>query len=234
MLWREALIHKRLKKVLENKTLSVDTLAKLNTLRRALDESKDVLTEAYSHLNDNDDIKGLINAVYKTPSTDIGDFWLSFMEMSDILLQNVHACHVGDLTGLLAYNNHDYGRWLPDYWAMISSLPEDQMVYFKDHFSQSMTGLPYSCQPMDLWIETTMNLNSKLKQGWLQLLQNEKQLFSTIRNANNVARVKANVKPNLNCKRRHQKHVECQPARLRKDEQAGCPRSIDVHGRFRS
>ena len=73
---------------------------------------------------------------------------------------------------------------------------------------------------MDLWIETTMNLNSKLRQGWLQLLQNDKQLFSTTRNANNVARVKAIVKRNLKCHRRHRKHVECQPARMKKDEQA--------------
>ena len=73
---------------------------------------------------------------------------------------------------------------------------------------------------MDLWIETTMNLNSKLKSGWLQLLQNEMQLFSTTRNANNVARVKATVKQNLKCKRRNSKHVECQPARMKRDEQA--------------
>ena len=83
-----------------------------------------------------------------------------------------------------------------------------------------MTGLPYSCQPMDLWIETTMNLNSKLKQGWLQLLLNEEQLFSTTRNVNNVARVKTAVTRNLKCHRRHRKHVECQPARMKKDEQA--------------
>ena len=82
-----------------------------------------------------------------------------------------------------------------------------------------MTRLPYSCQPPDLWIETTMNLNSKLKQGWLQILNNEKQLFSTTRNANNVARVKATVKRNLKSQRQHRKHVECQPARMRKDEQ---------------
>ena len=93
-------------------------------------------------------------------------------------------------------------------------------MFFNDHFTHSMTGLPYSCQPLDLWIETTMNLNSKLKQGWTQLLQNEKQLFSTTRNANNVARVKSIVKRGLHCQRRHRKHVECQPARMKKDEQA--------------
>jgi len=65
-----------------------------------------------------------------------------------------------------------------------------------------------------------MNLNSKLKQGWLQLLQNEKQLFSTTRNANSVARIEAAVKQNLKCQRRNRRHVECQPARKKKDEQA--------------
>jgi len=65
-----------------------------------------------------------------------------------------------------------------------------------------------------------MNLNSKLKQGWLQHLQNEKQLFSTTRNANNIARITAAVKENLKCQRRNRKHVECQPARMKQDEQA--------------
>lgn len=176
-------------------------------------------------------MKELINRVYEKPGTDMGDFWFSFMEMSDPLVQSIDACHARNgsdyisstydmLPGLMAYDNHDYGRWLPDYWAMLSSLPDEQMTFINDHFAQSMTGLPYSCQPMDLWIETTMNLNSKLKQGWLLLLQNEKQLFATTRNANNVARVMAIVKRNLKCQRRHIKHVECQPARMKKDEQA--------------
>ena len=79
--------------------------------------------------------------------------------------------------GLMAYDNHDYGRWLPDYWAMLFSMTDEEISFFNDHLAQSMTGLPNSCQPLDLWIETAKNLNSKLKQGWLQLLHNEKQLF---------------------------------------------------------
>ena len=93
----------------------------------------------------------------------------------------------------MAYDNHDYGRWLPDYWAMLFSMTDEQISFFNDHLAQSMTGLPYSCQPLDLWIETTMNLNSKLKQGWLQLLYDEKLFFSTTRNVNNVTCVKATV-----------------------------------------
>jgi len=134
--------------------------------------------------------------------------------MTDPLVQNIDACHVRNgleylsstydmLPGLMAHDNHDYGRCLPDYCAMLSSLSNEEMAFFNDHFSQSMTGLSYSCQSLDLWIETTMNLNSKLKEGWLQLPRNEKQLFSTTRNANNVARIKAALKQNLKCQRRN-------------------------------
>ena len=231
MLWRETLIYKRLKTILSYDSLSHSIKENLTILRKALEETKENLSSAYNNLEDDNDLQNLVDAVYEEPGTDMGGYWLSYMEMSDVLLQNVHACHVGNfeeyvsstydmLPCLLAYNNHDYGRWLPDYWAMISSLPTEQKEYLTKHFAQSMTGLPYSCQPMDLWIEVTMNLNSKLKQGWLQLLQNEKQLFCTIRNANNVAKVKTFMKNDLKCERRDQRHVECQPARMRKDEQS--------------
>ena len=121
----------------------------------------------------------------------------------------------------MAYDNQDYARWLPDYdyWAMLSSLSPDEMSFFNNRFAQSLTGLPYSCQPLDLWIETTMNLSSKLKQGWLQFLLNEKRLFITTRNANNVARVKTTLNRNHNCQHHHRKHVACQPSRMKKDKQ---------------
>ena len=106
------------------------------------------------------------------------------MEMSDILLHNVDACHIGNLdeylsstcampSGIIEYNNHGYDKWLADYWAMANSLPFEKKKYFSKHFAESMTGLPYSNQPVDLWIEVTMNLELKLKQGWHQLLQND-------------------------------------------------------------
>lgn len=231
MLWREDLVHEHLKKLLEHVEQSEVIKSRLDILRNALNETQEVLHKAHHDLQEDDEIKQLINKVYEKPGTDMGDFWLSFLEMTDPLVQNIDAYHARNgpeylsstyhlLPGLMAYDNHDYGRWLPDYWAMLSSLSDEQMDFFNNHFAQSMTGLPYSCQPLDLWIETTMNLNSKLKQGWLQLLQNEKQLFSTTRNVNNVARIKAAVKQNLKCQHRNRKHVECQPARMKKDEQA--------------
>ncbi|KAL8578071.1 hypothetical protein ACOMHN_019787 [Nucella lapillus] len=225
MLWRDALIHQRLKDILEHEELSEAIKEKLDIVLNALTETQEAIHEAHGDLEEDDSMKDMITSVYEKPGTDMGDFWISFMEMTDPLAQNLDACHARNgpeyvsstydmLKGLMAYNNHDYGRWLPDYWAMLSSLADEQKTFFNAHFAQSMTGLPYSCQPLNLWIATTMNLNSKLKQGWLQLLQNEKQLFSTIRNVNNVARVKAAVQQNLKCELRHRKHVECQPARM--------------------
>ena len=121
---------------------------------------------------------------------------------------------------MASYNQTEYLRYLSDFWAMIENLDEDQATFFESHFVQSMTGLPYSSMPLDMWIEVTMNLCSKLKAGWLRLLQNEKQLFVTATNANNVLRVKSTIKTKLKTKVRDQSHAECQPARMKKDEQA--------------
>ena len=65
-----------------------------------------------------------------------------------------------------------------------------------------------------------MNLGFKLKTGRLNLLQNDKQLFSTIRNANNIGKIRHALKLNMKSIRKWSKHVECQPARLKKNQQA--------------
>ena len=87
-------------------------------------------------------------------------------------------------------------------WAMFSTLPNEEMTSISNHFIQSMTGLHHICQSLDLWIETTVNLNSKLKEGWVQILQN-KQLFATTMNAKNIARMKVVVQQNLKCQHLH-------------------------------
>ena len=58
-------------------------------------------------------------------------------------------------------------------------------------------------------------MGSKLKQGWLNLLNNEKQLFSTTRNVNNISRIRSTIKHNPK-----KKHIECQSSRMKKDERA--------------
>ena len=231
ILSREALIHLRLKSTMRNQILSPPAQEALSVLRDPLNCSQQQHSTAYQVLSQLDEIKTIVEAVYEKPGTDMGDYWISFLEMSDPLAQNIHACHTQDydeyisssyemLSGLLAYNNHEYGRNLPDFWAMLLNLPEEQTRFLSVHFAHSLTGLPYSCQPMDLWIEVTMNLGSSLKAGWLNLLQNDKQLVSTIRNANNIRKIRQTLESNLKSIRKRSKHVDCQPARLKIHELA--------------
>ncbi|KAI9520047.1 hypothetical protein NQZ68_021766 [Dissostichus eleginoides] len=98
--------------------LSENIEENLNTLRNALTDTREALQAAHSNLEDDDGMKELITRVYENPGTDMGDFWISFMEMSDPLVQNIDACHARNgseylssiynmLPGLMAYDNHD-------------------------------------------------------------------------------------------------------------------------------
>ncbi|KAK7065892.1 hypothetical protein SK128_018960 [Halocaridina rubra] len=59
-----------------------------------------------------------------------------------------------------------------------------------DFCNDSLTGggNSYSNMAWDMWIECIMNKDSKMKSGWLCILQNEKQLLVHSRSVNNVAR----------------------------------------------
>ena len=95
------------------------------------------------------------------------DYGISFMEIPDPLVRFLAVSHARNsneylsltyslLPGLMAYDNHVYGRWFPEYWAMISTLLSEKMTFISNHFVQSMTGLHHTCGPLDLCIETTM------------------------------------------------------------------------------
>jgi len=62
--------------------------------------------------------------------------------MMDALMQNVHAVHICNwdeyvsslrpwLPWIVAYDNNRYGRWLPDFWAMLTALPADQVAFLR-------------------------------------------------------------------------------------------------------
>ena len=122
---------------------------------------------------------------------------------------------------LKAYDNNKYSCVLPDFCAILYSLPKEQDDFFeKGMFAQSMTGNPYSCVALQIWIESTMNKGSKLKNGWRAILNNEKQIASNVCNANNINRIRGIVLNQANQKKRKTKHADCSKSRIRKDEQA--------------
>ena len=91
----------------------------------------------YSNLEINKNIQKLVDGVYERANTAIGECWMRFMEIFNILLENVDTCDAGKLdqylscirtmlSWKLAYNNHNYGKWLSDYWVMINPLQYDK------------------------------------------------------------------------------------------------------------
>ena len=230
-LMTESLLQCRVKTLQVTGGLEQSVTEKLAILRD-LDKAQPELAAAHASLEQDEGLMKYISEMFtEVEGSSMSKYWLSFMDMTDVLMMNIHAIHTCNwmeflssmramLPWLVIYDNNEYGRWLPDFWAMLASLPNEKITFLSRNFAQSMTGLPYSCLALDMWIETTMNRGSKLKAGWLAILDNEKQLLTNTRNANNVARVRATVMRRACQKKQKQKHVECGPLRMRTDEQA--------------
>ena len=101
----------------------------------ALKESQHKLRSIHKFLEDDDALNEIVCLICEPTGTNMRNYWISFLEIRDFLIQNIHACHVGNLPEylsstykmlkyLISYNNNNYGRWLPDCWVSISSLPE--------------------------------------------------------------------------------------------------------------
>ena len=229
-LFYETLVHHALNHRLEGTTVSADVKATLKTLRESSDAHE--LREAYDDLENNQEVKNLVETLLRDSSdSDHASLYASFMEMVEILTQNIHALRTRNWEEfksslklmrpwLKTYGNDKYGRTLPDFCAIIESPPEEQEAFLSRMFAQSITGNPYSCVALEIWIESTMNKGSKLKNGWIAILNNEKQLAANVLNANNVNRVRGVVLKHANQKKRNTKHADCSKSRMKADEKA--------------
>ncbi|KAL8590504.1 hypothetical protein ACOMHN_010940 [Nucella lapillus] len=193
--------------------------------------SKEARAAAHAALEEDADLENLITNLFThVEASDMADYWRDFLTMTDALMQNVHAVHECNwdkfvislramLPWMVAYDNNRYGGWLSDFWAMLTALPADQVEFLRTDFAQSITGNSYSNMALDMWIECTMNKGSKMKSGWLSILQNENQLLVHSRNVNNVARIRTAYNVMANQEHSKRLHEECGPKRMREDEQ---------------
>ena len=208
-----------------------DVTKKTLKILRDPTHSQEAHVAAHKTLEEDPNLQNLIaNLLKHVEESDMATYWKDFLSMTDALMQNVHAVHscnwdeyVKSLRAMLpwmvVYDNNRYGRWLSDFWAMLTSLPANQVAFLRTDFAQSITGNPYSNMAWDMWIECTMNKGSKMKSGWLSILQNEKQLMVHSRNVNNVTQIRAAQNTKANRKAAKRKHKECSPKRKRVDEQ---------------
>jgi len=214
-------------------SLSENTKEKIAILQES-STTPEQKQEVYSELESHPDIVSFVEQVFQSAessNSSMVKYWLSFMSMVEVLMLNIHAVKTRNwdefkaslrmmMPWLHVYDNDRYARWLVEFWLEVSSLPEEKARYLRDGlFAQSMTGRPYSCLPLDLWIEMTMNKGSKMKAGWLKILRNEKMLLTTTRNVNSVNRVRAALHTLAQMKTSALKHIENTPSRLKIDEQ---------------
>ena len=224
----EALMSKILKEHTQN--LGEETNRLLEILRDT-HQNKEARKAAHEALEEDQEIKTLVESIFRNADgSDMADYWRDFLLMTDALIQSVHAVHAVNLEEyinslrsmlpwMVAYDKINYGRWLPDFWAMLTSLPTNQLDFLKANFAQSITGNPYSSLAWDMWIECTMNKGSKMKSGWLSILKNEKQLLVHSRNVNNIARIRTAHNATANRKTSKWKHSESNPKRIKEDEE---------------
>ena len=86
----------------------------------------------------------------------MANYWLSFMEVVEILMMNIHSLKIQDWSEFKAslqlmipwmqiYDNNHYGKWHVEFWAEVSSLPEEVAQYMEQGlFAQSTSGKPYA------------------------------------------------------------------------------------------
>jgi len=229
----EALIHRLLKRHLHDSMLSENAQSQLDQLRALLASSETDLATCHAQLEADQDLNMFINEIFQQyEQSDMAKYWITFLEMVEVLMMNMHSLRSRNweefksslrqmLPWLQIYDNDKYGRWLPDFWSMLCTLPTEQEEFLASGmFAQSMSGNPYSALALDIWIETTMNKGSKMKSGWLSILKNEKQLLANTRNVNNILRVRACVQNDTKQASTTRKHAECTPTRMESDEQA--------------
>ena len=156
-------------------------------------------------------------------------FWLSYMELVEILYMHYHAMRTQNweeyltsirmmLPWMFAYVSLHYSRYLSLYWSDMNNLDEEKAFYKRSGlFSASMSGRPFSALPHDQWIEMAMNKGSKMKGGWNGITHNEEALQVNTKVINNITKVKESLKEVANTNKGQYSHVECSPAQMRKD-----------------
>ena len=122
-------------------------------------------------------VRSIFEEISSTES-DMADYWLSYMEMVEVLLLSYHSLRAQLWEDYLhsmrlvmpwmhMYDNVNYARYLPVCWSMLKSLDEDIAAHTKaGYFSFSLTCKLFSSLPPDQTIEIKMNRSSKIKEGW--------------------------------------------------------------------
>jgi len=97
LLFYETLIHHTLNKCLEGSPLSEEVKVSLAKLRHQTDAQE--LADVHAELEENAEVKELIDTLFKHfEGAQLADYWVTGMEMVEILTQNIHSLRTSNMT----------------------------------------------------------------------------------------------------------------------------------------
>ena len=201
--------------------------------------SDNISAETFSYLADTESFKSYNNLlneykVHLSANECLAKFWLSFLDMVELLLNIIYACRAGKWVLLLecirdvaayafAYDNFNYARYLaPFLGEMLNLQVEHSEIYnafVQGNFSVQLNEEnTFSRMEADKVIETTINKDTKTPGGTTG--------FSTISNAINRWALNASYRAKLRrCFYRHlgyantqQRHHDLSVSRINRDE----------------
>ena len=125
------------------------------------------------------------------------------------------------LPWISAYDSMHYGHYLPLNWSSMKGLLADKASFMNAGiFTASLIGKLFSGLSYNQLIEMTMNKGSKMKKGWIRIMQNEEAFQTNIKIINKITKIKVKLKEIATLKQRQYKHIESSPSRIKNDEEA--------------
>lgn len=164
-------------------------------------------------------------------------FWMSYVDMvGGTLLGLIRASREGDwnahkasvrrmITWCFAYDRQNYARYLPVYFAEMSQLsnehPEVYQHYIEGEFSVQLgKNNPFGKIPIDQTIEETANRDTKTAGGIRKYSLKPGAVTRFYLTAEHRAAFLHHLREVLSISKSDNGHVELQPTRIKKDEQA--------------
>jgi hypothetical protein len=159
-------------------------------------------------------------------------FWMMFLDVCEILLQNIHAERAGEwskhlksifkmLPYMFAANRVNYARWLPTYLLDMISIPDELKAQFEDgQFTVRETSRCFNGIWSDMATEKTIIRDSKGNSGIVGLTRKEPALVRWSLTRHILGEFASRMKERSGTEASPSPgHAQSQPAAMKRDEQ---------------
>ena len=159
----------------------------------------------------------------KLHSSEMSQYWLSCLEMVEILLMNYHALHAQNwkdylrslklmLPWMAIYDSLHNTRYMSIYWAEMNNLNEDIKKYMDEGLCSQL------CQA-SLSRLFHMNKASKMKGGWKGFTKNESIVNIHTHTVNSMMKVREALHKRASISNAKRDHAANSKSRMKTDEQ---------------